>query len=668
MTGGRASAAAFMGVAALVLAAYANHFGNSFHFDDSHAVVDNVYIRDLHNVPLFFTDGRTSSALPANRTYRPVVTASLALDYRLGGGLKPLWFHVSTFLWFLAQLGLMALLYRATLDRARPEGPAWGARSNLWIAALAVALYGVHPAIAETINYVAQRADVYSTLGVVAGLAIYVRWPKLRATGLYLLPVALGILSKAPAAMFPVLLAAWLWFVDRQPPRRALLAATPSLGVAGACAWLVARMTPPTFVAGAASAYAYRISQPAVLMSYFRRFFLPLDLSADTDRVPVTSLLTVDGAGGLLFLAALAGAAWWCAKRRELSPVSFGIVWFLAASLPTSVFALAEVENDHRLYFPFVGLALAVAWTAALLVERWRLPRWAWAGACAAVLALGAWGTHERNGVWLTEETLWRDVAEKSPHNGRGLMNYGLSLMGRGRMSEALALFERARVFSPNYYVLEINLGIAHSSVGDGAEGESHFLRAIQLAPQDAGARYFYARWLTTVNRRREAIEQLAAAVQLNPDYIAAHHLLMDTYAAEGDRASLVNAATAARSRFPGDATADHWLAHANDLRQAGPAPVSPGNADEYIARSLAEFQAGKYAECIASAREALKIRPDYAEAWNNIGAAYNQLGQWDRGIEAEREALRLNPGLAIARNNLAWALSEKRKLDAARK
>ena len=82
------------------LAAYANHFQNDFHFDDSHAVVNNPFIRDLRNVPRFFTDTRLSSTLPDHAMYRPVVTASLALDYWLGRGLHPFFFHLSTFLWF----------------------------------------------------------------------------------------------------------------------------------------------------------------------------------------------------------------------------------------------------------------------------------------------------------------------------------------------------------------------------------------------------------------------------------------------------------------------------------------------------------------------------------------------------------------------------------------
>src|SRR2546428_2187289 len=50
----------------LLLGAYANHFHNSFHFDDSHVIENNLYIRNLRNIPLFFVDGRTFSSLPSN--------------------------------------------------------------------------------------------------------------------------------------------------------------------------------------------------------------------------------------------------------------------------------------------------------------------------------------------------------------------------------------------------------------------------------------------------------------------------------------------------------------------------------------------------------------------------------------------------------------------------
>src|SRR5438270_946507 len=86
-------------LAALVVA-YANHFHNSFHFDDAHTIVTNAAIRSLRNIPRFFVDATTFSSLPSNQSYRPLVSTLFAIDYSLGAGpartgLQPFWFHLS---------------------------------------------------------------------------------------------------------------------------------------------------------------------------------------------------------------------------------------------------------------------------------------------------------------------------------------------------------------------------------------------------------------------------------------------------------------------------------------------------------------------------------------------------------------------------------------------
>src|SRR6516162_3468803 len=196
--------AGFLALLLALLAAYANHFHNSFHFDDFHTITQNPAIRSLAQVPRYFIDARTFSILPTHYSYHPLVTASLALDYWLGKGLNPPWFHVSTFVWFVVQLALMYVLFARIMTICRP-GPA-----NSYIALFAVAWYGLHPANAETINYIIQRADLYSTLGVVAGLAIFCVWPSGRKTRLYLVPVIAGVLAKPVALIFPALLFAYV--------------------------------------------------------------------------------------------------------------------------------------------------------------------------------------------------------------------------------------------------------------------------------------------------------------------------------------------------------------------------------------------------------------------------------------------------------------------------
>ena len=65
----RRTTVVFAALPAFVTLVYSNHFGNAFHFDDFHTIVQNPYIRSLHNLPRFFVDTETTSVLPANRTF-----------------------------------------------------------------------------------------------------------------------------------------------------------------------------------------------------------------------------------------------------------------------------------------------------------------------------------------------------------------------------------------------------------------------------------------------------------------------------------------------------------------------------------------------------------------------------------------------------------------------
>jgi tetratricopeptide (TPR) repeat protein len=644
------------GLMLFVSIVYLNHFQNGFHFDDFHTIVNNPYIRDLHNVPLFFKDAGTFSTLPSNRTYRPLVSASLAIDYALGRGLNPAYFHASTFFWFLLQLVLMYALFLKICNARPPD------TRNQWIALFAVAIYGVHPAIAETVNYIIQRGDLYSTLGVIAALVFYVYAPSLRKFGLYLLPFAAALLSKPPALVFPAILFVYVWLFEEKAFSRAIVRCIPSILVAGIVGYFMTAMTPPTYNPGSASAYAYRVTQPLVTFRYFRTFFIPNHLTADTDFTVMDSIFQ-DGAWlGFVFVLALIGAALWTSRKREWRPTAFGLWWFLIALAPTAVFPLAEVENDHRMFFPFVGLVLAVCWPVGQWVARRTRSDWkrlATAGAGVALCGY-AWGTVQRNAVWRTEESLWHDVSVKSPKNGRGLMNYGLALMSRGAYVEARDSYNRAAVYTPNYYFLEINQGIVNGSLHDDAAAEQHFNRAIALAPDQADPHYFFARWLDGQSRWPEAAEQLRLAIAANPDYMAARYLRMESALKQGDRPTVIKEAEATLQRFPSDATAAGYRARA--LSSSHSTPLRQLTAADYLNLSLSYNRTKNFPESIAAAEEALKLRPDYAEAHNNIAAAYEEMHMWDRAIEEARKALEIRPDYQLARNNLEWSLQQKRK------
>jgi hypothetical protein len=94
------------------------------------------------------------------------------------------------------------------------------------------------------------------------------------------------------------------------------------------------------------------------------------------------------------------------------------LAWFAITLLPTSLTPLAEVANDHRMFFPFVGLSLAVTAAAGLVLARVVSSRSRFAigaVAIAVVLLAESAAVYTRNEVWQTDEALWRDVVEKSP-------------------------------------------------------------------------------------------------------------------------------------------------------------------------------------------------------------------------------------------------------------
>ena len=174
-------------------------------------------------------------------------------------------------------------------------------------------------------------------------------------------------------------------------------------------------------------------------------------------------------------------------RRRETRPIAFGILWFFVALLPTSsVVPLAEPMNDHRMFFPFVGLILAVVWAGALTIRPLApRARALYAGAALAALFAMAYGTWQRNIVWRTEESLWLDATIKSPDNGRGLMNYGVIQMNKGNYLVADEYFQRALRLTPHYAYLHVNLGVLNAALGRPAEAERNFREAQQDDPNN---------------------------------------------------------------------------------------------------------------------------------------------------------------------------------------
>lgn len=669
---------------AVLLGAYSNSFQNSFHFDDGHVVEDNLYIRSLGNVPLFFRDAATFSSLPANGAYRPLVTTSLALDYWLSGGLDVRQFHVSQLAMLVLLAGMVFLLFLRLLDMAEQH---WW---NRYVALVATALFAVHTTTTETMNLIHARSELLSVMGVVGSFLVYLYLPSSRRAHLYLLPMIAGALAKNQAVVFAPLFLVYVFVFEQHlsvadlfsprswhSVRAAIFKSLPAVTVAVAVLVWVESMNASAANYGGGSRLHYLLTQSWVWLHYARLFILPVGLTADTDWTLITTWYDTRVIAGSIFVALLLRILWVSSKTRPLAPVAFGIAWFAIALLPaSSVVPLAEVSNEHRVFFPYIGLSVAAVWGFALLVERWSIakprlrPVFTRAAAVLALIVVfgNAVGTYERNKAFRSEETLWRDVTEKSPANGRGLMNYGLTKMAQGKYQDAKRLYERAAVYNPNYASLEVNLGIVTGRLGQTAVAESHFMRALQLQSDDPAQsndpapRSFYARWLVEQGRSGEAIPHLQRAIALSPATLDARYQLMAAFAKAGQTTELKALAGQTLALAPTDPIARQYVDDRGEVILERTAPAAPETAADLLNNSLHRYQAGDFQGSIDAARKALALDPDLAEAHNNLAAAFASLRQWDEAIKAAREALRLKPDFPLARNNLAWAEAEKQK------
>ena len=463
---------------------------------------------------------------------------------------------------------------------------------NEWITWFATAVYALHPACAETVNYIVQRGDLYVALGIVAGVALFAWKPNARRYGFYLLPPLAGMFAKPTALIFaPILLAYILLF-----ERKSWLGAIPAFVLCGVFSLLEKIMTPPNFFHTTLKSYDYIITQPFVALRYFRSFFFPFYLNVDTDLPAFHTLKDPLAIAGFVFCGLIIAAAIYTAIKPELRAVSFGLWWFLLALIPTALYPLNEVENDHRMFLPFIGLSLAAAFAAS------RYSR----STVAAFLLLGlfAFGTYQRNAVWQTDESLWRDDIAKSPNNARGHYNLGVILSKQtGCASEAISEFQTALHIKPEYAEAHTDLGVLLQDVfGRTPEAVSEFEAAVRIDPKNPLIRTDLGNaFLKLPSRELDAIREYDTAMRLQPESAATHFNL-----------------AFGLSKLPVRVT-----------------------------------------EAVEQYQTALRIQPDYAAAMINLATLYSDLQRWPEAAREYESVLRFRPDLAVAHYNLGIALSK---------
>jgi protein O-GlcNAc transferase len=187
----------------------------------------------------------------------------------------------------------------------------------------------------------------------------------------------------------------------------------------------------------------------------------------------------------------------------------------------------------------------------------------------------------------------------------------------------------------------------------------------IKLNPKDADARLLLGSILTEDGDRSESIAQLSEAVRLRPQSAEAHNALGEAFNGFGDtkmsRGEFEKAVALGPEFAQAHVNLGQILVQASDFDAASKhldralqiLGHTPDAAYPQYLRAKVCTEQNQTQQAAAHLNEAVSLRPDFAEAWSDLGQARKALLDDAGALAAFKRAVDAGPGDAVARYRL---------------
>ena len=520
-------------MALLVLVAsavYANSLTGSFHYDDFHSLVQNPHIRNWQQIPDFFVDPGFFSADPEKAMFRPLLLVSYTVNYAFGG-YQVLGYHLFN---LMVHLVCVLLVWRLAIRL--------GGHSAL----CAGLVFALHPVLSEPVNYISSRSESLAVALLLSAMLSYLRRDR---AGNVLGPLfyAAALLVKSMAIVLPGLLVLHQCTRDERDLRRLLPYGVVALGY---LAIIVSnRFLSDSLAQAPRGLYAQLLTQCKAVVFYLKLVFWPVGMNVEPQFAAADTFSMV-----VLASAALIASGFYLILKTRRGWFYLG--WVGVALSPTLIIPLNVLVNEHRLYLPLAGLALGVgAWWEGSARKKVLL----WPGVVCLVACAGL--VVQRNAEWRDELSLWSAAAAQSSQMPRVHVHLGNALRDRGDLSAARRAYERALVLAPDHrpartnlaniyfeaaqsdsinhadylrqavrqyeevllrdplYVEALNnLGSAQMMLGEYAQAEEIWTRAIRRQPNQAEAHYNMGLLQVRLGQLSAAVPYFERALVLGED------------------------------------------------------------------------------------------------------------------------------------------------------
>ena len=605
-------------ISVLGIIIYSNTFNAPLQFDDTLQIIKKSRVNDLNN---FFTFSEWS-----NINKRPLAFFTFALNYHFGQYNVVGYHIVNLIIHILSAIivfFLSRLIFTATLNDKKITP------LNTNITALFTALVFLsHPIQTQGVTYIVQRMTSLSAMFYLLSVLCYaigrkhqISSNKSKAIIFYLLTAISGLFSlwsKQIAVTLPFALLLYEFFFIRNELGKTfkkyisltlipLLIATVIVILSG----LLPAETENI------SRQEYFITQFRVIVKYFQLLIMPIGQNVDYYFPLSSSLWNLKELASLSFIIALIGSAVYF--YRKFPVYSFGIFWmFITLSVESSIIPIRDVIFEHRLYLPMFGFALII--TSILTRYIGKLSFKTSSLILIILIIVYSVFTFNRNKLWASQYTLWKDVTSKSPEKERPWYNLGKICLDDGRYNESIKYLQKSLKIDPHQPDAWYNIGLSLEKTGDHEKAIEFYQKAIKEDSTHTRSMNNLGSLYINLKDYQKAISYLQMGYKADHRHFAILQNLGVAYYRSGDYKNAVKYYKKLLKQYP------EYDAIITDI-------------------GLSYLQLKEYDKAINTFIEALKTNPDRVNTHIDLGTCYFNKGNYKKAFDYYSRALELDPG-----------------------
>ena len=518
------------------LAVYINSLSGDFIWDDIEQIADNPVIKDIRNIPSFFTSDLwrlISNPTISSYYYRPFFLLSLAVDYNLWG-LNPLGYHITNLVLHSLASFLVYQIGRRLFLNSTP-------------AFLGSMLFAVHPVHVESIAWISGRTDPMAAVFFLLSFYLYILFRD--GKGFIMLIVSLiayffSLLSKEIGITLPLLLLIYElsfkqqsviqdkhshplltkggWGDFRDNRIRILQIAGIYLVISVAYLYIRALVLGETIGQSASSPPIDKriYTSFGIILDYIRIMILPVNLKVLYDTPLRESFFDWKVISSLFLLAAVFIST--LMSYRKNKTVFFIAVWFFITILPVSniVPLKPTMMAERYIYIPSIGICL-LGGLVSYKICRIGSPLFSYSKALILILfSIFSLITFQRNKLWTNETVYFAKAAEDASQNAYAHHNLGDVYRKTGRMKQAISEWQKAVEIYPLHP--EANNSLANIALmqGDYPEAVRRYRIALKGRPENSESHYNLALALERLGNTDEAISHYREFIRrASPNY-----------------------------------------------------------------------------------------------------------------------------------------------------